>query len=95
MAIVTKEDVLKIARMSNITIHDHEIEPLVARLESVLNYAARVQEIAIDVDVPPSKNINILREDVAIRFDADLIMARAPESEEHYFVVPAILESNK
>jgi len=93
MAIITKEDVLKIARMSNITIHESEIEPLVDRLETVLNYAARVQEIAVDIEVPPSKNINVLREDVAVRFDSQTILARAPESEEHYFVVPAILEN--
>lgn len=95
MTKITKEDVLKIAGMSYIKIHDHEVDALVAQLENVLSYAARVQEIAQDVDVPESKNINVFREDTPIKFDADLVMSRAPESEEHYFVVPAILESNK
>lgn len=92
MAIVTKEDVLKIARMSNIKIHDQEVASLVDRLGQVLSYAARVQEIAVNVDIPPSKNINIFREDVAVRFDSQTILARAPECQENYFVVPAILE---
>jgi len=95
MATITKEDILKISRMSHIKIHDDEIESLIDRLGEVLNYAARVQEIAVDVVLSPSKNINVLRDDVAIKFDAQLIVACAPESEEHYFVVPAILESNK
>lgn len=93
MALITKEVVLNIARMSDIKIHDHEIDGLVSRLEQVLSYAARVQEIAVEVDVPIQKNINVFRDDVAVRFDSETILARAPETEEHYFVVPAILEN--
>jgi len=95
MAKISKEDVLKIAHISHITIHDNEVDALVDRLEHVLSYAARVQEIGADVKVHSMKNVNVLREDVAVPFDAQLILARAPESQEHYFVVPAILDSNK
>lgn len=95
MAKISKEDVLKIARISHITIHENEVDGLVDRLEHVLSYAARVQEIAESVTFPASKNVNVLRDDVAVSFDPQLILARAPETQEHYFVVPAILDSNK
>jgi aspartyl-tRNA(Asn)/glutamyl-tRNA(Gln) amidotransferase subunit C len=95
MAKVTKEEVLKLAQMSHIKIHEHEIEPILNQLENVLNYAARVQEIATHVTIEARKNINVMREDVIVKFDADLILSRAPETEEHFFIVPAILESNK
>ncbi|MDR3550600.1 MAG: Asp-tRNA(Asn)/Glu-tRNA(Gln) amidotransferase subunit GatC [Candidatus Babeliales bacterium] len=95
MAKISKEDVLKIAHISHITIAENEVDALVNRLEQVLSYAARVQEIAGEVQVISSKNVNVLREDVAVPFDAQLILARAPETQEHYFVVPAILDSNK
>ena len=95
MAKISKEDVLKIARISHITIEENEIDALVSRLEHVLSYAARVQGMGTEVQVSASKNINVLRDDVQIPFDVQSILARAPESQEHYFVVPAILESSK
>lgn len=95
MAKISKEDVLKIAHISHITIEPNEVDALVNRLEQVLSYAARVQEIGGDIKAHVSKNINVLRDDVAVPFDVQLIMARAPETQEHYFVVPAILDSNK
>lgn len=93
MARITKEEVLKIAKLSHIQIHDAEIASLSAHLDAVLSYAARVQEIATEVDVPLSKNVNVFREDVIEKSDADLVLSRAPESEAHYFVVPAIIET--
>ena len=92
MAKITKEEVLKIAQLSHIQIHQDEIEPLSAHLDAVLTYAARVQEIAMPVTVPLSKNVNVFREDVIEKTNPEIILAQAPESEAHYFVVPAIIE---
>lgn len=92
MALITKEEVLKIAHMSRITIHEDEIDPLIKHLESVLSYAARVGQVATAEQASLSQNINVFREDVAIPFNAERIKQEAPEIEENYFVVPAILE---
>lgn len=92
---VTRDEVLKIAKISHISIHETEIDSLVSQLETVLSYAARVQEVAGDALVTLPKNINVVRADVIVKTDADRILAQAPETQEHYFVVPAILESNK
>lgn len=92
MALISKEEVLKIAHMSRITIHEDEIEPLFKHLEAVLTYAARVSEVATGQEGSLPQNINVFREDVAIPFDAERIQQEAPEIEENYFVVPAILE---
>lgn len=92
MAKISKEEVLKIARISHITVHDEEIEPLVKHLESVLSYAERVQEIAAQIEEPLTKNINVFREDVIVSSDPNTILQQAPVREEDYFVVPAIIE---
>lgn len=90
---VTKEEVLRIAHMSRITIHEDEIEPLIKHLEAVLSYAARVSEVATtSQQAPLPQNINVFREDIAIPCDAERIKREAPEIEADYFVVPAILE---
>lgn len=92
MALITKEEVLKIAKMSRITIHEDEIEPLIKHLESVLAYAARVGQVATSQQAPLPQNVNVFREDVVIPCDAERIKKEAPEIEEDYFVVPAILD---
>ncbi len=92
MALITKEEVLKIAHISRIAIHEDEIEPLIKHLEDVLAYAARVNEVATPSQQPLPQNVNVFREDVIIPCDAERIKQEAPELESDYFVVPAILE---
>ncbi len=92
MAIISKEEVLKIARISAIEIREDEVEKLTKQLEDVLAYAARVAEIAADLQEPSTKNINVFREDVARDADTQAILERAPEREDDFFVVPSIIE---
>ncbi len=92
MAIISREEVLKLARMSNLSIHDNEVEGIMKQIEDVLTYAARVQEIKEDVTLAAMKNINRVREDLVIPTDPAPLLAQAPEQEANYFVVPAILE---
>ena len=92
MAIISAEEIIKLARISNIAIHDDEIDMLTKQIEAVLNYAARVQEIAAHQEGLSTRNINVFREDVVIRTNPEQIIAQAPAREARYFVVPAILE---
>lgn len=88
---ITKNEALKIAAFTKLTINDNEIDAVVQRLQDVLEYAIRVQDMAKDVDIPSSKNINRQREDIAVFFDSQKILEQAPESQDNYFVVPKIL----
>ena len=95
MAKITREEVLKIARMSHITIPEQEIDLLVEELAGVLSYAERVKDLAADAAQEPSTRvINVTREDLVVSTNPEPILAQAPERQERYFVVPAILESN-
>ena len=93
MTKISKEEVLKIAEISRIRLSEDEIEPMIKHLEGVLSYAERVQEIAADIEEPSNKNVNVFREDVVVKTDPETILCQAPEREEDYFVVPAIIES--
>ncbi|MFC1842464.1 Asp-tRNA(Asn)/Glu-tRNA(Gln) amidotransferase subunit GatC [Candidatus Dependentiae bacterium] len=90
---ISKEEVLKIAAMTRVSLHDNEIEPMIKHLEGVLSYAERVEEIAADIEEPSNKNVNVFREDVVVKTDSEKILAQAPEREENYFVVPVIIEN--
>ena len=93
MTKISKEEVLKMAELSNLQLHEHEIEPMLKQLEAVLSYAERVKEVAAEIEEPSNKNVNTFREDVVVRTEAELVLAQAPHREEDYFVVPAILDN--
>lgn len=95
MALVTKEEVLKIARLSYLDIHEDELESLVKQLQGVLTYAERVQKAAEFAEEPSNRNVNVFREDMVVKTDPAPILAQAPEREEDFFVVPVVIESKK
>jgi aspartyl-tRNA(Asn)/glutamyl-tRNA(Gln) amidotransferase subunit C len=96
MSVISKEEVLRIAKMSRITVHEHEIESLTKQLNDILTYAARVSEIAgleqQDGQGQDSKNVNVWRQDIVVPCNGERILAAAPVHEADYFVVPAIIE---
>ncbi|HLC06713.1 MAG TPA: Asp-tRNA(Asn)/Glu-tRNA(Gln) amidotransferase subunit GatC [Candidatus Babeliales bacterium] len=94
-SIITREEVEKIARLSNIELSETEIINAQKHLEAVLSYAARVQDIAKDVDVALLKNSNIERDDTIQQCNPEPILAQAPEREGDFFVVPVIIENNQ
>jgi len=95
MAHITREELLKIARISNLQLDEQEIPVLIKQIEDVLTYAACVQEIVKfgNAEEPLAKNSNVFRPDVVIKTDPETILDRAPERERNYFVVPVILEN--
>ncbi|HVW99568.1 MAG TPA: Asp-tRNA(Asn)/Glu-tRNA(Gln) amidotransferase subunit GatC [Candidatus Babeliaceae bacterium] len=93
MALVTREDIIKLAGLSNISIDDHEVEQLTQQIESVLSYASCLKELATHTEIQPlSKNSNIFRKDTIIPTDPVPLLAQAPEREGDYFVVPVIIK---
>lgn len=93
---ITREEIIKLGKMSQIKIQEHEIDELVKQLESVLSYASRVIEIAGKSNsVKMPKNFNITREDIARSSCPDSILGQAPQVEGNYFVVPAIIKQQE
>jgi len=94
VAKISREEVLKIAKMSQVGIHEDEIEAYMHQLEQVLSYAERVKEIASEVEEPSNRLVNVFRDDVIDKTDPEPILDQAPVREGDYFVVPVILEGN-
>ena len=92
---ITREEVLKMAKIARITVKEHEIDLFVKQVSDVLGYAQRVQELALELkDCVPTgnTNVNFFREDKERLYEASLLLQRAPEQEAGYFVVPKIIE---
>ena len=88
---ITKEEALRVASYTKLTIEDHEMDSIIEQLQGVLAYAERVQDMAKDLDVTSNKNINHYREDVVVPFDSRKILDQAPDEQDNYFVVPKII----
>ena len=93
---VTRTEVLKIAQIASIEIQEHEIDPLVHELQAVLNYVSVLQDVIEAHETHEKVNlfkaVNVMREDIPHDYDAKTLVKAAPEHEEHYFVVPAIIK---
>ena len=93
MAVITKEEILKLAFLSRIKIDDDEIDSIVKQLQDVLSYAQRVKEVSSDVKEQSNKHFNIMREDIAIKTESSILLEQAPQEEDDFFVVPKILDN--
>lgn len=93
MTKISPQEIIKLAKISHITIEEKEIERLIKEIEEVLDYASFLQEIAKGHKTESSLvNINILREDIVKETDPKEILEDAPSTQENYFVVPAIIK---
>ncbi len=90
---ISREDVLKLAKIANLSCSEVEIPQLISRLESVLSYASHLKDVAAQIEsVPELKNINVMRDDLVIPTPEEPLLALAPHREDHFFVVPKILK---
>ncbi|OQA33703.1 MAG: Glutamyl-tRNA(Gln) amidotransferase subunit C [Candidatus Dependentiae bacterium ADurb.Bin331] len=93
MAHITQEELIKLARISQLQLREDEIAPLLKHIESILHYAQCVKDVAADGVFDEHQQVNVMREDVVIKTDPEPLLALAPEREANFFVVPKIIES--
>lgn len=94
MAKITKDEVLKIAKLSALELAADEVDGLVQQLQDVLTYAERVQQFASQAHTPDIKNVNVFRADTATQGNPAAILAQAPEHDSQFFVVPAVIDND-
>lgn len=93
---ITKEDVLHLAELSNISLDDAQIEPLIKDLDNIVNYFSQLDELNTE-DVEPTYQCfdmqNVWREDVIEDFEAkrEDLLALTVESEDNQIKVPKVL----
>lgn len=98
MAHISPEEILNIARLSMITVHEDEKDALCKQVIQILEYAQMVQQVAsehTDLVSGIPKQSTVVREDVVNSFDSTALLAQAPQYEGNYFVVPLILDSTE
>lgn len=93
---ITKQDVLKIARLARIELEEQELERFGDELSAILDYAAKLDELDL-TDVEPQTHATELagglREDrVEQTLSREDALANAPQTEDGHFRVPKVVE---
>jgi aspartyl-tRNA(Asn)/glutamyl-tRNA(Gln) amidotransferase subunit C len=93
---VDKETVRKIARLARLAVPEARLEPLAAELNGIFTWVEMLNEVDV-TGVPAMTSVVAQklkwREDaVTDGGQADALLSNAPAREDHFFVVPKVVE---
>jgi len=93
---VDKDTVRRIARLSRLAVPEARLEPMAAELNGIFQWVEMLGEVKVD-GVPPLTSV--VAQKLKWRADvvtdggaADALMQNAPGGEDHFFVVPKVVE---
>ena len=93
---VDKTTVRRIARLARIKVTDEEARDLEGELSGILNWVEQLDEVDTAGVEPMTRVVPIelkkRRDEITDGDKADEIVANAPFAEDHYFVVPKVVE---
>jgi aspartyl-tRNA(Asn)/glutamyl-tRNA(Gln) amidotransferase subunit C len=93
---VDKDTVRRIARLARIAVPDARLEPMAAELNGIFQWVEMLGEVNVE-GVPArtsvvAQKLKWRRDEVSDGGQADALMANAPEGEDHFFIVPKVVE---
>ena len=93
---VDKDTVRRIAKLARLALDDARAGAMVSELNGILTWVEQLKEVDID-GVPPLTSVVAqklkMRDDVVTDGgNADDLMTNAPGGEDHFFVVPKVVE---
>jgi len=88
--------VRRVARLARIAVTDEDVATMQGELNSILGFVEQLSEVDVS-DVEPMTSVIPMemktRHDVVTDgHKADDIVANAPETDEHFFLVPKVVE---
>jgi aspartyl-tRNA(Asn)/glutamyl-tRNA(Gln) amidotransferase subunit C len=93
---VDSATVRRIAHLARIAVAEDEVEHLRGELNAILSFVAQLSEVDVEGVEPMTSVIPMTmkkRQDVVTDGEiADLVVKNAPASEDHFFLVPKVVE---
>jgi aspartyl-tRNA(Asn)/glutamyl-tRNA(Gln) amidotransferase subunit C len=94
---LTRDEVLKVARLARLKLTDAEIDDYTEKLGTILAYVASLNEIDTE-DVEPMVHAvelsNVFRADEVVpSLPREAALANAPKTDGRFFLVPQILDA--
>lgn len=95
---ITKKDVEHVATLAKLKFNDEQLEKFTDQIEDIIDLVDTLNEVDT-TNVEPTFNVtdqlSRMREDVAVRSnDKEALLANAPETENGFIRVPAILDES-
>jgi len=95
---LTRDDVLKVARLARLTLDESEVEEFTGQLGQVLGYVGILDEADTEGVEPlagASERTDVLREDEPGESLArDQALSGAPRHDDRFFLVPPVLDTS-
>ena len=93
---VDKDTVRRIAKLARLAVPESRLEPMAGELNGIFQWVEMLNEVAVE-GVPAMTSVVAQklkwREDkVSDGGQADALLANAPDGEDHFFVVPKVVE---
>ena len=92
---VSKEEILHIANLAQLTLEENEVENYLQNLQEILNFANIVNNAPVDgldITIGANEAKNVFRKDeVKIFEDIDSLLQNAPTQEQHMFKLPKVI----
>ena len=92
---VSKEELLHIANLAQLTLKDDEIDSYLANLQDILNFAnivnnAPVEGLDITIGANEAKN-RFRKDEIKVFEDNEALLANAPSKEMNMFKIPKVI----
>ena len=92
---VSKEEILHIANLADLTLEENETEKYRENLQEILNFAdivnnANTENLDITIGTNEAKNV-FRKDEVEIFEDNEALLRNAPSEEQHMFKIPKVL----
>ena len=92
---VSKEELLHIANLAQLTLKDDEIDSYLANLQDILNFAEVVNNAPVDnLDITIGANeakIRFRKDEIKVFEDNEALLANAPSKEMNMFKIPKVI----
>lgn len=93
---VDRDTVRRIARLARLALEEERVAPMVNELNGILNWIKQLEEVDV-AGIEPMTSVVAQKlkwraDTVTDGGNADELMANAPEGEDHFFVVPKVVE---
>ena len=93
---VDADTVRRVAHLARIAVAEEELAPLQGELNAILAFFAQLEEVNVD-NVEPMTSVTPMamkmrRDEVTDGGIADAVVQNAPAREDHFFLVPKVVE---
>jgi len=93
---VDTDTVKRVAKLARIAVNDDQAETMRGELNAILGFVEQLNEVDVSGVEPMTSVVDVKAkqrvDEVTDGNKADDIMANAPASEDHFFMVPKVIE---